>query len=154
MTPAPLARTAVATVVHEGYIRQDDYGQHVGSTVGLVRDGDLVLVVDPGLVADRGALLAALRDVGTAPDDVTDVVISHHHPDHTVNVALFPNARLHDQWACYRDDVWISRDAEGVQVSPGVTLWETPGHTPQDISTIVQTDGGVVVCTHLWWNAE
>ena len=53
MTHAPLARTAVATVVHEGYVRQDDDGQHVGSTVGLVRDGDLVLVVDPGLVADR-----------------------------------------------------------------------------------------------------
>jgi glyoxylase-like metal-dependent hydrolase (beta-lactamase superfamily II) len=35
-----------------------------------------------------------------------------------------------------------------------VTLWETPGHTPQDISTIVQTDDGVVICTHLWWTAE
>jgi len=46
MTLAPLARSAVATVVHEGYIRQDEDGQHVGSTVGLVRDGDLVLVVD------------------------------------------------------------------------------------------------------------
>ena len=29
---APLARTAVATVVHEGYVRQDDDGQYVGST--------------------------------------------------------------------------------------------------------------------------
>ena len=67
MTHPPLARTAVATVVHEGYVRQDDDGQHVGSTVGLVRDGDLVLVVDPGLVADRSALLAALRTLGTDP---------------------------------------------------------------------------------------
>ncbi len=24
---------------------------------------------------------------------------SHHHPDHTVNAALFPNARIHDHGA-------------------------------------------------------
>jgi glyoxylase-like metal-dependent hydrolase (beta-lactamase superfamily II) len=28
---------------------------------------------------------------------VTDVVFSHHHLDHTVNAALFPAARIHDQ---------------------------------------------------------
>jgi len=32
------------------------------------------------------------RVSGTA--DVTDVVFSHHHPDHTVNAALFPAAAL------------------------------------------------------------
>jgi glyoxylase-like metal-dependent hydrolase (beta-lactamase superfamily II) len=31
---------------------------------------------------------------------------------------------------------------------------ETPGHTPQDISTAVETDDGVVVFTHLWWTAD
>jgi len=39
-------------------------------------------------------------------------------------------------------------------VSKGVQLLETPGHTPQDISTVVETDAGVVVFTHLWWTAE
>jgi glyoxylase-like metal-dependent hydrolase (beta-lactamase superfamily II) len=38
-------------------------------------------------------------------------------------------------------------------VSPNVRLIETPGHTPQDVSTLVTTDGGLVVCTHLWWHA-
>jgi glyoxylase-like metal-dependent hydrolase (beta-lactamase superfamily II) len=27
---------------------------------------------------------------GLAPGAITDVVLSHHHPDHTVNAALFP----------------------------------------------------------------
>jgi glyoxylase-like metal-dependent hydrolase (beta-lactamase superfamily II) len=27
----------------------------------------------------------------------------------------------------------------------------TPGHTPQDVSTLVETDDGLIVCTHLWW---
>ena len=33
-------------------------------------------------------------------------------------------------------------------------LLATPGHTPQDVSTLVTTDDGLVVCTHLWWTAE
>lgn len=30
----------------------------------------------------------------------------------------------------------------------------TPGHTPQDITTLVETDEGLVACTHLWWSEE
>jgi glyoxylase-like metal-dependent hydrolase (beta-lactamase superfamily II) len=30
---------------------------------------------------------------GPQASDMTDVVSSHHHPDHTVNAALFPEAR-------------------------------------------------------------
>ena len=142
------------SVLVDGYARDEGDDPRVGSTVSLVRDGDAIVVVDPGLVRSRSAILDPLSAVDVRPEDVTDVVISHHHPDHTLNVALFPNARLHDHWAVYRDDLWIARDAEGYDVSPGVTLMETPGHTPQDISTVVQTADGIVVCTHLWWTAE
>ncbi len=141
------------SVLVAGYLSGDD-DDRVGSTVSLIRDGDAIVVVDPGLVRSRAAILDPMAALGVGAEEVTDVVISHHHPDHTLNVALFPNARLHDRWAWYRDDRWVSRDAEGFHVSPGVTLWETPGHTPQDISTIVQTSDGAVVCTHLWWTAE
>lgn len=153
-TLAPRERSAVAHVVQAGYIRNDDDGQHVGSTVGLVRDGDLVLVVDPGFVTSRRALLAAIGEAGTTPDEVTDVVISHHHPDHTVNIALFPNARVHDHWARYDGDLWNGRDAHGVELSPSVRLVRTPGHTEQDISTLVGTPGGVLAFTHAWWRSD
>ena len=33
-------------------------------------------------------------------------------------------------------------------------LLETPGHTPQDITTLAGTSEGVVALTHLWWNAR
>jgi glyoxylase-like metal-dependent hydrolase (beta-lactamase superfamily II) len=141
-------------VLADGYASDEDDDSRVGSTVTLIRDGDAIVIVDPGMVRSRSAILDPLSALGVAPDDVSDVVISHHHPDHTVNVALFPRARLHDHWAVYQDDVWTSRAAEGYSVSPGVTLLETPGHTPQDISTVVQTEAGVVVCTHLWWMAD
>jgi glyoxylase-like metal-dependent hydrolase (beta-lactamase superfamily II) len=139
-------------VLTEGYLSDDD--QRVGSTVSLVRDGDVVVVIDPGLVPSRSAILDPLADEGLGPADVTDVVISHHHPDHTLNVGLFPNARVHDHWAWYRDDLWVSRPAEGFELSPAVRLTETPGHSPQDISTLVETDDGLVVATHLWWTSS
>jgi len=140
-------------VLVNGYAVDSDSGDsRVGSTVTFVRDGDALIVIDPGMVRDRAAILQPLDGLGVAPDEVTDVVISHHHPDHTVNIALFPRARVHDTWATYQDDLWIDRPAEGFAVSPGVKLLETPGHTPQDITTVVTTDTGLHVCTHLWWD--
>ena len=149
MTPLPATSTARLDVLVDGYV-----GDRVGSTITLVRDGDAVVVVDPGLVRSRSALLDPLRALGVEPEDVTDVVFSHHHPDHTLNAALFPAARFHDHWAIYRDDTWDSRPAEGFAVSPSVLLLETPGHTEQDITTLVGTPEGVVACTHLWWHRE
>ncbi len=126
----------------------------VAGTVSLIRDGDAVIVVDPGMVANRSVILDPLGELGVDPDHVTDVVFSHHHPDHTLHAALFANARFHDHWAIYDGDEWIDRPADGFSLSPHVRLMATPGHTPQDISTVVATPTGVVVLTHAWWNAD
>ncbi len=142
---------ADVTILQEGYIRETDDELHVGSTVSLVRDGDAVVVIDPGLAPSAAAILDPLRANGVAPEDVTDVVFSHHHPDHTMHAALFPNANVHDVMATYRADQWIERPAEGFRVSASITLLETPGHTREDITTMVETDEGVVAFTHLWW---
>jgi glyoxylase-like metal-dependent hydrolase (beta-lactamase superfamily II) len=150
----PATGTARVHILHEGYVREADGGDRVGSTVTLILDGDVTVIVDPGMVASRGALLAPLAELDIAPESVTDVVFSHHHPDHTVNAALFPAARIHDFWAVYDHDLWVSRDAEGTELSPSVRLLATPGHTDQDISTAASTADGVYVCTHAWWGAD
>jgi glyoxylase-like metal-dependent hydrolase (beta-lactamase superfamily II) len=141
--------TAVLDVLTEGYA--DD---RVASTVVLIRDGDAVIVVDPGMVAHRGLILDPLGALGVTPDQVTDVVFSHHHPDHTLNAALFPEARFHDHWAIYQGDVWTEREADGFELSGSVSLRATPGHSAEDITTLVRTDSGLVACTHLWWSAD
>ena len=46
------------------------------------------------MVTDRALIVAALRK--KASRTVTHVFVSHHHPDHTVNIALFPNAEVVD----------------------------------------------------------
>ena len=116
-------------------------GDGVAGTVSLIRDRDLVAIVDPGMVPSRDSILDPLTSLGVSVEDVTDVIISHHHPDHTVNIALFPDVRIHDHWATYHHDRWIARPAEGVRLSPGVSLLETPGHTPQDITDLGRYGG-------------
>ena len=145
--------SASVHVLHEGYVGLNGDEGRVAGTVTLIIDGDAVIVVDPGMVASREALLAALTSHGPGPSDVTDVVFSHHHPDHTVNAALFPAARIHDHWAVYLGDQWIDRDAHGAELAPSVRLLRTPGHTAEDISTVASTAGDVIVCTHAWWAA-
>ena len=147
---ADLSRTARLDVLVEGYARLP----HVSGTVSLVRDADRVVVVDPGMVADRELILAPLRDLGVAPEDVTDVVLSHHHLDHTLNVALFPVVPVHDFQSVIEGDVFTRRAADGVQITPSVRLLATPGHTPQDVTTLVGTADDVVALTHLWWTGE
>ena len=126
----------------------------MASTIALVRDAEATIVLDPGMIADRRTLIARLGALGTRAGDVTDVVFSHHHPDHTLNAALFENARFHDHWAIYKGDVWEERAADGFSPSPSVRLMATPGHTAEDITTLVTTDDGLIACTHLWWSED
>jgi glyoxylase-like metal-dependent hydrolase (beta-lactamase superfamily II) len=146
--------SASVFVLHEGYAGLPGDDERVAGTVTLITEGDAVIVVDPGMVASRDALLAALAEHGYTGGDVTDVVFSHHHPDHTVNAALFPAARIHDHWAMYVGDRWVDRDADGLELGPSVRLLRTPGHTNEDISTVASTADEVYVCTHAWWGAE
>jgi glyoxylase-like metal-dependent hydrolase (beta-lactamase superfamily II) len=150
----PPVGSAEVYVLHNGYVGLDGDDERVSGTVTLIIDSGAVIVVDPGMVASREALLTALRTHGPAPEDVTDVVFSHHHPDHTVNAALFPAARIHDHWAIYDGDRWTDRDADGALLSPSVRLLRTPGHTGEDISTVASAPDGVYACTHAWWSEE
>ena len=126
-------------------------GGHTASTVSMVVSGDSLVVIDPGMVASISLILDPILALGRRREEVTDVILSHHHPDHTINVALFPNARVHDHWAIYKDDLWTDRPAEGFEVAEDVILWETPGHTAQDITTIVRDGAQTLAITHLWW---
>jgi glyoxylase-like metal-dependent hydrolase (beta-lactamase superfamily II) len=141
--------TATVHILTTGYA-----AERVAGTVTLIRDAGVTIVVDPGMVAHRGLILDPLSELGIDPNDVTDVVFSHHHPDHTLNAALFPEARFHDHWAIYHGDVWEDRDADGFELSPSVRLIRTPGHTAEDITTLATTRTGLVAATHLWWSAD
>jgi glyoxylase-like metal-dependent hydrolase (beta-lactamase superfamily II) len=143
--------TTSVQLLHAGYVRS---GGHVAGSVTLIRDGDALIVADPGMVASRRLILDPLAALGVKPEAVTHVFLSHHHPDHTVNIALFPNAEVVDFWARYRDDLWLDHDGDGYAISPRTRLWLTPGHTEEDASLIVEADDAVYALTHLWWKGD
>lgn len=120
----------------------------------LVQGRDKTMLFDTGAgdakFADGGRLPASLRAAGVAPAQVSDIFISHAHPDHvggllTREGALaFPNAAIHlsdAQWAAMQSNAeaapLVAKIAPkvvtfrpGAQVLTGVTAVDIPGHTP------------------------
>jgi glyoxylase-like metal-dependent hydrolase (beta-lactamase superfamily II) len=148
----PKGRTARVDVVLDGSLTSTGGG--VASTCTLVRDAGRVIVVDPGMAAGADAILDALARFGVGPGDVTEVVLSHHHPDHTMYAGLFPNAAVHDHWAIYRGTDWEDSECDGRVLTESVQLARTPGHTAEDLALLAGTPDGVVVTTHSWFHAE
>ena len=148
----PSGRTARVDVVLDGSLTSTGGG--VASTCTLVRDADRVIVVDPGMAPNAAAILDPLARLGVRPEDVTDVVLSHHHPDHTMYAGIFPNAAVQDHWAIYRGTQWEDSDCDGRVLTPSVQLARTPGHTAQDLALLAGTADGIVVTTHSWFRGD
>jgi glyoxylase-like metal-dependent hydrolase (beta-lactamase superfamily II) len=140
---------ATVHLLHAGYA-----DARVASSVVLVLDGDARIVVDPGMVARRSLILDPLAALGVAPESISHVFLSHHHPDHTINVALFPAAEVVDFWARYVGDEWLDHEGDGHRLSGKTQLWLTPGHTEEDASLIVEADDGTYAMTHAWWRGD
>lgn len=153
---------AVITILNTGYVaaiedrnfvpgQRDDGARRVASTVALVEIEDAVIIVDPGMVAKEVDLIANMEKAGVKPTEVTHVFITHHHPDHTVKIGLFPNATVVDFWGSYHHDLWEDHSDEYTIVE-NVRVIRTPGHTDEDASLVIDTDNGTYVFTHVWWN--
>ncbi|MFJ8649632.1 MBL fold metallo-hydrolase [Streptomyces sp. NPDC093546] len=151
---APVGRSAAYTILHTGYTLST--GPGVAATVSYVSDAGRHVIVDPGMVPGRDRILRPLAELGLGPDDITDVVLSHHHPDNILNVGLFARARVHDHKAIYEADQWTDRDAEGYELSPSLRLIRTPGHSPEDITLLAGTtaSGVVAFAGDLWWRPD
>jgi glyoxylase-like metal-dependent hydrolase (beta-lactamase superfamily II) len=153
MTDAPQRRCAAFHLLATGYTTST--GPGVAATVSLIVDGDLRIVFDPGMVAHPDVITDALAERGLSPVDVTDVVLSHHHPDNVINAGLFPAARVHDHKAVYSGHDWTDREAEGFEFTPSVRLIATPGHSREDITLLAGTTEGIVALAgDLWWRAN
>ena len=148
----PTGRTARVDVLLPGSLTSTGGG--VASSCTLIRDGSAVIVVDPGMAPSARSILDPLGALGVAVGDVTDVVLGHHHPDHTIHAGHFPNAAVHDHWAIYRGTQLETSECDGRALSPSVVLARTPGHTAQDLAVVVGTPDGIVVCTHSFFNSE
>ena len=95
-------------------------------------------------------LAAQLVQLSVKPSDITYVAVSHSHPDHIGNVAMFPQSMLLVQKAEYE---WPARGGPRFKPELPVTKFEgdhdvfgdgsvtiiaTPGHTPGHQSLLVK----------------
>lgn len=121
------------------------------STVALIRSGDRVALVDAGNFGMRQFVIDQLAQRGLRPADVTDLLLTHSHFDHSVNWTLFRQARIvvgaaEMGWALEQPwgetpvpelyvrtlDDWptCEKVEDGAEVFPGMTAHLAPGHTP------------------------
>lgn len=115
------------------------------------------------VIRESDAILPRLAEAGYTAADVTHVVITHMHSDHSGGIRRFPGARIVIQ----RPELEYARTAgpergmlrtdwelpttqwdvvEGdVQVAPGVLAFATYGHTPGHQSVIVRLEHSDVI---------
>ncbi len=168
-----LVRTYPATVVYPeigdasrfaAYLDADG-GLALGFSCYLLQDGGTTLLVDTGWGPENdGRLLAELAEAGVKPGQVTHVLFTHLHGDHTgwnidrqSGLPIFANARHlvpQADWDHYGDGKTDSfeRDVRPLlaagkmdlisgerTISPGLTAIPTPGHTPGHTSVAVSS---------------
>jgi N-acyl homoserine lactone hydrolase len=121
------------------------------STIVLLRGNGHVALIDVGTFSHRDNLLKGLARHGLQPEDVTDVILTHSHHDHSINFVLFDKATVwiggHElDWSV--QEPWgrtpvpelyvrelaaskqVKRIKAGDTVIPGLVAYDAPGHTP------------------------
>ena len=130
-----------------------------------------------GLPAEGGGqyLLTSLAEAGIEPGDIDTVIFTHLHNDHAGNNTLFENAHFvfqKDEWKTLLDPLPIMklrRDYDpaiisdlknldyvlidgDMELSYGVRLIKTPGHTPGSQSICIQTEKGFRILVGDHWH--
>lgn len=112
----------------------------------LVKSAKRLVLIDTGV---GGALQASLQQAGYKPDDVTDILLTHGHPDHVGGLMkgtdlAFPKATIRmsaAEWKSMKANAKladlvkaISAHVEtfkaGTRVVPGIRAVALNGHTP------------------------
>jgi glyoxylase-like metal-dependent hydrolase (beta-lactamase superfamily II) len=153
---------AEVKILLKGYFKWTDKlgGKfRASSTVTLIRDGKVNIVVDTGHHSAEKQLLLALKREGLKPDDIHYVIVTHHHPDHVANNHLFKRARITDVLTSYKGDqftVDLDLLLKGKNViTPNVYIISTPGHELDECSVIANTEKGIVaIVGDVFWSTQ
>ena len=104
------------------------------------------VMIDAGFGSPRGRLLAEMKKANIPPESISDILITHIHPDHVGGLPDFPHAKVHIAQDEY--DAWMKDDsrrglarympdekrldlfAYDAEIFPNLTGLKVPGHTP------------------------
>lgn len=137
------------TILVEGYAHPNEDGSYTASpTCTLVESNGKKFLVDPGTNAEK--LTEALKRENIEEKDLSFIYLSHYHPDHWLNVRLFPNLDIYDGEICWRGDREIFHQGKLPDVD--VQILKTPGHATEDTSLLVKTEEGkIIICPDVFW---
>ena len=127
-------------------------------SVFLIECGEKRILVDAGCVTMPGydvtdfvGPACALAQIGTDVNDITDLILTHSHHDHTECASIYKNATVYIERSEYEDAArFISPDSrlvlfdEGYEVAEGVRIVRVGGHTKG--SSVVEVDTGDKIC--------
>ena len=149
---------AEVKILVQGYTNANEVGETGQEmncpTITLIRDKNMILVVDPGILESQQILIDALGGEGIGVNDVDFVCITHSHLDHYRNIGMFPNAKVLDYFG-----VWEKNTVESWReyFSEDIQILRTPGHDYTGISFFVTTSpdseypGVVAICGDIFW---
>lgn len=129
------------------------------SSIVLLKGHGRVALIDAGGFGIRKTLIGHLKSRGLKPADVTDLLLTHSHYDHSVNWTLFKHSRivigatemtwaLKEPWGespvpelyVERLETWptlVKVENEGTALE-GITAHLGPGHTPGCLVFLLQ----------------
>lgn len=124
------------SVLKYGSLIRDKSGKILDarSSVTLITSGSRNIIVDTGLGDEGEQIIDALARKGLLPGDIDVVINTHSDSDHCGNNHLFIRAEL-------------QKPKEGDIIAPGVWAMETPGHTMDSISIVVDASVAAEVST-------
>lgn len=143
---------AEVKILIEGYTTADTAEteeEKTCPTITLVKDKDIVMIIDPGVLEDQKILIDKLKEEDLAVDDINIVCITHSHIDHYRNIGMFPKAKTLEYfglWDRNRVEDWKEHFTDDIQIL------KTPGHNYDGITLLVKTDKGIVaICGDVFW---
>ncbi|MBU2539867.1 MBL fold metallo-hydrolase [Patescibacteria group bacterium] len=144
---------AEVKILAEGYTTADSINNNgeekTCATISLVRDKDIVMVVDPGILEDQKILIKELKKEGLTVNDVNFVFITHSHLDHYRNIGMFPKAKTLEYFGIWDKNTIEDREE---QFTENIRIIETPGHDKTSLSLLVKTNKGLVaICGDVFW---
>ncbi|MDD5732109.1 MAG: MBL fold metallo-hydrolase [Patescibacteria group bacterium] len=144
---------ASVKILVEGYtnvdLENDDGKEKTCPNITLIQDKNLNIVVDPGVLESQNILVEALRKEGLTTEDIDIVFLTHSHIDHFRNIGMFKRAKTLEYFGLWDKNTVEDRKN---QVTENVEVIETPGHSNDGLSLVVNTDQGkVVICGDVFW---
>ncbi|NYZ79775.1 MBL fold metallo-hydrolase [Candidatus Micrarchaeota archaeon] len=131
-----------------GYAKKSKSGMRASPATVLIKDKGKKILVDPG--ANKKKLLNSLKRGGLKPKDIDLIFITHYHPDHILNLNMFPSKVVLDGDTIYDDD--LETHFEGKIPGTSIEVVPTPGHANEHASLLLKAKEEIVcVAGDLWW---